>query len=421
MNSMQQQIEQICRQAKQASDELALLEEHQKNTALAAMADALEVAQESILALNLQDVHQAQENSLSAALVDRMALTESRFVEMVSGIRKIIELPDPVGRILASWNVPSELKITRVAIPLGVLCVIYESRPNVTADAASLGLKAGNAMILRGGSDCVNTNRAIVEALQQGLQVAEINPHAIQYVPIQEREALSYLLQMDEYIDVIIPRGSKQLIQHIAKESNIPVFRHLEGICHTYIHEKADLNMACDIVENAKMRRPGICGATETLLIDEAIAAEFLPEILDRLLKRGCEIRGDQLTQSLDSRVKAASEADWSTEYLEAILSVKAVKDIEQAIQHINQYSSSHTEAIITEDHEAATQFLHHVNSANVMHNCSTQFADGGEFGMGAEIGISTGKLHARGPVGLEQLTTFKYRVQGGGQIRQDC
>jgi glutamate-5-semialdehyde dehydrogenase len=408
-------IEQVCQQAKTASQSLALTDEAKKNEALLAMADCLHKQKENILTINSREIKCQQR---SPAFMDRMTLTPARFDAMVDGIKKIVDLPDPVGRILASWSVPSELQITRIAIPLGVIAVIYEARPNVTADAAALCLKAGSAIILRGGSECEKTNRAIVDAIQQGLKMTNLDPRAIQYIPEQDRSALETLLKMDDTIDVIIPRGSKALITSISENSRIPVFRHLEGICHTYIHQSADLDMAKNIVVNAKMRRPGICGATETLLIDKAIAKQFLPSILDALIVKGCVIHGDEITQSLDQRVLPATESDWSTEYLEAILSVKVVDNIASAICHIQKYSSSHTDAIIAEDHDAAMQFIARVDSANVMHNCSTQFADGGEFGMGTEIGISTGKLHARGPVGLEQLTTFKYVVRGTGQIR---
>ncbi len=418
MNTVENKIEQMCKKAKAAASEVALLSGQQKDNALLAMAKALKAAKNEIITINEQDVKAAKQLSATDAFIDRMVLTSDRFDEMVAGIKKIAEFEDPVGRIMAEWNVPSELHISRVSVPLGVIAVIYESRPNVSADAASLCFKSGNAIILRGGTECADTNRAIIKALRTGLKDADLNADAIQYVPEQSREAISTLIKMDQYIDVIIPRGGKSLIKRIAANSRIPVFLHLDGICHTYVHEKADLEMAINVVGNAKMRRPGICGATETLLIDKSIANDYLPKILDALIERGCEVRGDQITQGLDARVKPARDEDWTTEYLDAIISVKVVDNVNKAIAHINHYGSHHTDAIISDDFDAANKFLQQVDSANVMHNCSTQFADGGEFGMGAEIGIATGKLHARGPVGLEQLTTFKYIVKGSGQVR---
>lgn len=418
MDDVTKKIEQVCKLAKNASRVLAKLTTAQKNKALKEITHSLLKAKAEILAVNKKEVQAAKHLAANDAFLDRMTLDDHTFDGMVTGVKKIIALDDPVGRVLASWHVPSELSISRVSVPLGVISVVYESRPNVTVDAATLCLKAGNAIILRGGSECEQTNRAIVTAMQKGLSTANVTDDAIQYIPFQEREAISVLLKMDKYIDVIIPRGGKSLIKRIAHESSIPVFLHLDGICHTYIHKKANLDMAVKVIVNAKMRRPGICGATETLLIDESVAKEYLPTILSALHAKGCEVRGDTLTQSLDSRVKPATMEDWDMEYLDAILAVKVVKNIDEAIAHINQHGSHHTDAIITESASDAAQFLQEVDSANVMHNCSTQFADGGEFGMGAEIGIATGKLHARGPVGLEQLTTFKYVVKGAGQVR---
>lgn len=412
-------IGKICRQAKNCSYALAQLSSAQKNQALLAMAAQLTNSKQAILAANEQDLTQARQQQLSAALLDRLTLTASRIDAMITGLQAISELPDPVGATLANWTVPSGLQITRVAIPLGVIGVIYESRPNVTVDAAALCLKSGNCVILRGGSESMHSNHAIAACLQRGLIAVDLPAEMIQLVPSQDRSFVNELLSMDDYIDVIIPRGGESLIKHIRKHSSIPTFSHLAGLCHTYIHQQADLRMAQAIICNAKLRRTGICGATETLLIDEAIAEQFLPPILQALIAQGCEIRGDQFTQSLHDGVIAATDLDWSAEYLDAILSVKVVPDLQAAVDHIQQYGSNHTEAIITDDVGAAQQFQHSVNSAIVMHNCSTQFADGGEFGMGAEIGIATGKLHARGPVGLAQLTTFKYVVAGTGQIRQ--
>ena len=380
--------------------------------------EALIQKKQAIIQCNAEEVKRAASSGVNDAFVDRLTLTSERFDQMVEGVKNVQQLPDPVGKIIASWAVPSELQISKVSMPLGVIAVIYEARPNVTVDASALCFKSGNAVILRGGSECAKTNALLCDAMREGLRAKGIDDHAIQYIPDQSHDAVKFLLKMDEYVDVLISRGGKNLIKTVTQESAIPVFRHLDGICHTYIHSGADQSMAEEIIINAKLRRPGICGATETLLIDRACAEKFLPSILNTLIEKGCEVRGDKFCRDLDPRVKAATEEDWETEYLAPILSVKTVSDIGEAIQHINHYSSSHTEAIVTENDEAAVKFLTEVTSANVMHNCSTQFADGAEFGMGAEIGISTGKLHARGPVGLEQLTTFKYVVRGRGQIR---
>ena len=411
-------IKNICINAKKAADELANASTTIKNNALLAMAEQLQKQSNEIVSINLDEIKTAKDKNQTAAFIDRMSLNQAGMESMINGIKAIAELPDPVGRKLKDWTVQSGLHISKVAVPLGVIGVIYESRPNVTADAAALCLKSGNAVILRGGSECANTNKLITHCLQQGLKEVGINSDAIQYMPTQDHAAVNELLSMDDYIDVIIPRGGKSLIQLIREKSRIPVFSHLDGLCHTYIHKDADKQMAIEIINNAKMRRPGICGATETLLIDQAVAADFLPDIISDLIEKDCEIRGDIATQEIDARAKLATEQDWQTEYLDAILSIKVVENINAAIAHIKQYGSGHTDAIITNNGEAAAQFLNTINSAITMHNCSTQFADGGEFGMGAEIGIATGKLHARGPVGLEQLTTFKYVVEGAGQVR---
>ena len=408
----------LCQEAKSTSFALANQSEEKKNKALRCMVNAISHECDTILKANNVEVEQAKSNGLNTALIDRLLLTPERFQGILDGIEAIIALPDPVGRTMACWSVPSGLNITRTAIPLGVIGVIYESRPNVTADAAALCLKSGNAVILRGGSECEKTNRAIVTAMQQGLKAANIPVSLIQYIHDQSHSTLDELIRMDEYIDVLIPRGGKSLMRKLSESSRIPVFSHLAGLCHTYIHEQADPEMALKIITNAKMRRTGICGATETLLIDAHIAPSLLPQIVNTLTKKQCEIRGDKYAQSIAPNILPANEEDWHTEYLDAILSVKIVQNMSEAIDHIQHYGSGHTDAIITENETIAEQFLRYVNSANVMHNCSTQFADGGEFGLGAEIGIATGKLHARGPVGLEQLTTFKYQVKGAGQIR---
>jgi len=416
--SLQSAITQLCQDAKLASEALGCASSLQKEQCIQLMGEALAKHRADILKINQAEVVQAQQKGLSTSTIDRMTLNEKRLTAMIASMVQIQKLPDPVRRVLAKWQVPSGLTISRVSMPLGVIGVIYESRPNVTVDAATLALKAGNAIILRGGSECEKTNRALVAVLQIGLKQSGLPAASIQYVPQQEREALDVLLKMENYIDVIIPRGGKGLLQKISQTTRIPLFRHLAGLCHTYIHEAADLEMATRILVNAKMRRPGICGATETLLIDRSIAARFLPKIIASLLEQHCEIRGDAFTQQIDARVKAATVEDWQAEYLDAVLSIKVVDHIKAAIDHIRRYSSQHTDAIITNDAKAAQYFFEHVLSANVLHNCSTQFADGGEFGMGAEIGIATGKLHARGPVGVEQLTTFQYWVEGNGQIR---
>lgn len=417
--NLKQEMETMGRNAKQAANWLATASPLQKNQALLAMAQAVADNEKTILAANKKDVEKARKSKCPEAFIDRLVLTQERVNGIVNAINAITQLPDPVNRILTEWEVPSGLKIKRVSMPLGVIGVIYESRPNVTADAAALCFKAGNAVILRGGSECEHSNHAIMACLHQGLEAAGVPTDAIQYVPTQDREAVGMLLQMSNDIDVIIPRGGASLVKRVMSESRIPLFQHLQGLCHTYVHHAADKAMAIDIVINAKMRRTGICGATETLLIDEGATGKILPELIESLINRGCEIRGCSKTQSFDTRVLPAFETDWETEYLDAVLSIKVVANSDEAIEHINRYGSSHTESIITQDNDAAVQFMNRIQSAIVMHNASTQFADGGEFGMGAEIGISTGKLHARGPVGVEQLTTFHYMVCGSGQVRR--
>ncbi len=416
--TIQNTIENACRQAKVASRELANFTADKKSKILNVMAQHLSQQAESILSANAIDIEKAKEKQLSPALIDRLLLTKERIESIVAAVNKIAELPDPVGKVRSSWRVESGLMISRVSIPIGVIAIIYESRPNVTADAAALCIKSGNTVILRGGSECLHTNKVIVNALQLALKQCDVSQDIVQYIPSQERSAIDILLSMDQYVDVIIPRGGKSLIERIRQQSRIPVFSHLAGLCHTYIHADADPTMAREIVLNAKMRRTGICGATETLLIDASIANTLLPQIVSDLTENGCELRGDKQSCLIDKRIQSAIEADWSTEYLDAVLAIKVVKGLEEAINHIHEYGSNHTEAIITESKQVAALFQQRVNSAIVMHNCSTQFADGGEFGMGAEIGIATGKLHARGPVGVEQLTTFKYLVEGAGQVR---
>jgi glutamate-5-semialdehyde dehydrogenase len=404
--------------AKAAAVVLAQASADAKNRALRQAAAVLRARTRDILAANSRDVQAATAKGLSPALIDRLILNEDRIAAMVRGLDEIAGLPDPVGQVIASWERPNGLKIARVRTPLGVIGVIYESRPNVTADAGGLCLKAGNAVILRGGSESFASSSVIMECLATGLVAADLPDTAIQLVPTTDRAAVGEMLKLTRYIDVIVPRGGKSLIERVLAESRVPLFQHLEGICHTYIHAAANAETARRVVFNAKMRRPGICGATETLLVDRAVAGRMLRPILNDLFEAGCEIRGDATTRTLDPRVKAAAEEDWDTEYLDKILSVKVVDGLDQAIEHIRRHSSSHTEAILTEDAAAAERFVSSLDSAIVMVNASTQFADGGEFGMGAEIGIATGKLHARGPVGVEQLTSFKYVVRGTGQCR---
>ncbi|TAK98006.1 MAG: glutamate-5-semialdehyde dehydrogenase [Rhodospirillaceae bacterium] len=406
------------RRAKAAARVLAVATTAAKNAALIAAAAAIRAHTAAIKAANVTDVTAGQAKGLSAALLDRLELTDSRIKAMAQGLEDIAALPDPVGTTLAEWTRPNGLKISRVRTPLGVIGVIYESRPNVTADAGGLSIKAGNVCILRGGSESLNSSRAIQACLRQGLEAAGLPVDAIQMVPTADRAAVGEMLTMTRYIDVIVPRGGASLVERIMRDSRVPTFQHLIGLCHTYIHAAADPDKARHIVLNAKMRRTGVCGATETLLVDAAVAAKLLPPILDDLIAAGCEIRGDEAVQKLDGRAKPAVPSDWDTEYLDAILSVKVVANLDAAIAHITAHGSEHTEAIITEDTAAAERFMDALDSAIVLHNASTQFADGGEFGMGAEIGIATGKLHARGPVGVEQLTTFKYKVRGTGQVR---
>ncbi len=404
--------------ASAAATVLAAAPAERKNAALEAAAGAIRDRREAILAANAEDMAAAETRGLSKAMLDRLALDEARVEAMAKGLEDIAAFADPVGTVLAAWERPNGLKIERVRVPLGVIGVIYESRPNVTADAGGLCLKAGNAVILRGGSESFHSSTAIAKCLSQGLGSAGLPAGCIQMVPTRDRAAVGAMLAMSGVIDVIVPRGGRGLIERVRTESRIPVFSHLDGLCHTYVHAGADAEMAREVTFNGKMRRTGICGATETLLIDRAVAPRMLPGILEPLFEAGCEVRGDAETQALDPRVAPAAAADWDTEYLDAILSVKVVDGVDEAIEHIARHGSHHTESIVTGDEAAAKAFLERVDSGIVLHNASTQFADGAEFGMGAEIGISTGKLHARGPVGVEQLTSYKYVVRGSGQVR---
>ena len=389
-----------------------------KNAALRAAAAALIADRAAILAANARDMDAARTQGLTKAMLDRLMLDEVRVRGIAGGLEAIAALPDPVGAVIADWTRPNGLRIQRVRVPIGVIGVIFESRPNVAADAGALCLKAGNACILRGGSDGFHSAGAIVDALHKGLQAAGLPEAAIQMVPTADRAAVGKMLTMTGVIDVIVPRGGKSLIERVTAESRVPLLKHLEGNCHTYVDADADPAKARAIVLNAKMRRTGICGATETLLVDRKAYRVLLPPILDDLIKAGCEVRGDAETRAVDPRAKPASPEDWDTEYLDAIIAVRVVDGVAGAIAHIRAHGSSHTEAIVTENAATAEIFLNKVDSAIVMVNASTQFADGGEFGMGAEIGISTDRLHARGPVGVEQLTSFKYVVRGAGQCR---
>ena len=404
--------------ARKAAATLALAESEMKNRALREAAVAISRNRADILAANREDVADAQRQDLGDAMLDRLLLNDARIDGMARGLDDIAALPDPIGTVMAEWTRPNGLNIRRVRVPLGVIGIIYEARPNGTADAGGLCLKSGNAVILRGGSESFRSSGAILDCLRHGLAAAGLPEAAIQLVPTRDRAAVGLMLTMPDLIDIIVPRGGKNLIERVMRESRIPVIAHLEGICHVYVDGAADLTMARKIVLNAKMRRTGVCGATETLLIDRRAAATHLTPILDDLIAAGCEVRGDDETRVLEPRAIAATEADWTTEYLDAIISVRVVDGVAGAINHVNRYGSHHTDSIVTADAAAAEKFLSHVDSAIVLHNASTQFADGGEFGMGAEIGISTGKLHARGPVGAEQLTSYKYVVRGKGQVR---
>ena len=405
--------------ARRAARQLTTASTEQKNAALQAAANELRADMANILAANQQDMKLAEGQNVGKARLDRIMLDEARLEGIAQALEAIIALDDPVGQSMAQWQVESGLDITRVRVPLGVIGVIYESRPNVTADAAALCLKSGNAVILRGSSEIQNSARLIHGCFARALKKAGLDEHCVQIVDTPDRAAVGMMLAgLDGNIDVIVPRGGKGLVGRVQDEARVPVFAHLDGVCHVYVHEHATLDMARDVVLNAKMRRTGICGAAETLLVDSACADTHLPKLIDALLDADCAVRGDAAVQKADSRVSAAKEGDWYEEYLDAVIAVKTVSGMDEAVDHIAQYGSGHTEAIITDDAAAAEDFLNRVDSAIVMHNASTQFADGGEFGMGAEIGIATGRFHARGPVGLEQLTSFKYAVRGSGQTR---
>jgi glutamate-5-semialdehyde dehydrogenase len=405
--------------AVQAARVLAQASTQSKNAALLGAAAAIRQQTPAIKSANRRDMEQARARDLSPALLDRLLLDDKRIESVAQGLEAIAALADPIGSKIAEWTRPNGLLIQRVRVPLGVVGIIYESRPNVTADAGALCLKSGNAVILRGGSESQHSSRAIHECLLMGLRVAQLPEAAIQLVPTTDRAAVGAMLSgMVEYIDVLVPRGGKSLVARVQQEARVPVIGHLEGICHVYVDRDADLAMACDIVKNAKLRRTGICGAAETLLVDRAAITTHLRPLVATLLDAGCEVRGDAEVQAVDARVVAATEQDWGTEYLDAIIAARVVDGVDAAVEHIERYGSAHTDSIITANAQTAERFLASVDSAIVLHNASTQFADGGEFGMGAEIGISTDKFHARGPVGVEQLTSYKYVVRGAGQLR---
>jgi glutamate-5-semialdehyde dehydrogenase len=419
MTSIASAMKGIGQSARAAAEVLATAPTDQKNHALRAAAAALRARRHTLLAANERDMRAAVERELSKALLDRLALDDARVEAMARGLEDIERLPDPIGTVLAEWTRPNGMLIQRLRVPLGVIGIIYESRPNVTADAGALCLKSSNAVILRGGSESANSGAAIHACLQEGLIAAGLPPACIQYVPTTDRAAVGYMLaEMAEYIDVIVPRGGKELIKRVQQEARVPVIGHLEGVCHVFVDQHAELGMAQKIVLNAKLRRTGVCGAAETLLVHRRCAGTHLAPLIKMLLDAGCEVRGDEASLSADARVKPATEQDWYTEYLDAIIAVRVVDDLDAAMAHIQRYGSQHTDCIVTADSASAERFLARVDSAIVLHNASTQFADGGEFGMGAEIGISTDKFHARGPVGVEQLTSYKYLVRGSGQIR---
>jgi len=412
-------MEAIGRGARAAAPMLELAASDEKNRALRAAAAALRARRHKILAANDRDMQEAREEGATAPLLDRLRLDEARVEAMARALEDIAALPDPIGTVLAEWARPNGMRIQRRRVPLGVIGIIYESRPNVTADAGALCLKSGNAVILRGGSESARSNAAIHACLGEGLQVAGLPSTSIQLVPTTDRAAVGYMLaEMSRYIDVIVPRGGKQLVERVQREARVPVIGHLEGVCHVFVERAADLSMAREIVLNSKLRRTGVCGAAETLLVDRGCAATHLVPLVRALLEAGCEVRGDEAAQGCDAHVRAAVDQDWSTEYLDAVIAVRVVEGLDAAIEHIRRYGSRHTDCIVTQDPAAAERFLTRVDSAIVLHNASTQFADGGEFGMGAEIGISTDKFHARGPVGVEQLTSYKYVVRGDGQVR---
>ena len=414
---IREQIYTMGKKARAAALALAVLSEEEKNEILRAMAGGIREASDAILEANARDISAGAERGLSKAMLDRLRLDGSRLEAVAAGVEKVATLADPVGESLGEWERPNGIRIQQVRVPIGVIGIIYESRPNVTSDAAVLCLKSGNATILRGGSEAIHSNRALAEALQAGGEKAGLPEGAVQLIPFTDRESVAVMAGMDQYLDLIIPRGGKGLIETVVSLARMPVIKHYDGICHAYIHPRADLEMAVNIVVDSKTQKPSVCNALETLLVDEAIAGEFLPLVSAALAEKKVELRGDEKTAAI-IEVKAAEEEDWSTEYLDDILAVKVVDSVERAVAHINEYGSQHTEVIVTQDTEAAEKFMREIDSACVFHNVSTRFSDGEEFGFGAEIGISTDKLHARGPMGLRELTSYQYRVRGDGQLK---
>jgi glutamate-5-semialdehyde dehydrogenase len=416
---LRERMFEVGRAARGAAAALARAQPALKRAALESAASELRASASVVLRANAEDVAEAKARGLSAALVDRLALDEKRLEATAAALEVVAALDDPIGQVIAEWQRPNGLKIARVRVPLGVIGIIYESRPNVTADAAALCLKSGNAAILRGGSESARSSAAIHACLERALVKHGLPGTAVQMLPTQDREAVGIMLRdMAAYIDVIVPRGGKSLVARVQQDARVPVMSHLEGICHTYIHAAADVAMARRVSVNAKMRRTAVCGATETILVDRACAATHLKPVVAELLDAGCEVRGDAATQAVDERVHAAVDSDWGQEFLDAIVAIRVVDGLDEALEHIRRFGSAHTDAIVTNDSRAAERFLNELDSAIVMHNASTQFADGGEFGMGAEIGIATGKIHARGPVGAAELTSYKYQVRGTGQTR---
>lgn len=419
MTTIKANVKKICQDVKSAKEEVGLISSDVKNKILNFAAELILTRQSEIIAANNKDVEYAKEKKIDPAKIDRLILTTERIEGLSSALKEIAKLDDPVGKVLYETKRDNGLHIKRVTTPIGTLLAIFESRPNVAIDIAALALKSGNAAILRTGSESLNSAKILVDIFRSALKEFNINENLVYLVDSTNRDYVKNLLKMEQFIDVVVPRGGKSLIQAVSKGTKIPIFKHLDGNCHTYIHEKADLDKARKIVMNAKLRRVSVCGATESLVIDRKIAAKILPSIVHDLYTNGCEIRGDKAAQKIDKNIKPANSKDYATEYLDKIISVKIVKDIDAAIAHINKFSSSHTESIVTEDEIAALKFITEINSAIAMHNASTQFADGGEFGLGAEVGISTGKLHARGPVGLEQLVTYKYAVSSEFAVRK--
>jgi len=416
-NEIKDEIYEMGRKARKAALALAQLSEEKKNEILKAMAAGIREASAEILEENTKDIAAGEERGLNSALLDRLRLDPDRLEAVAAGVEKVATLPDPVGEILDEWERPNGIRIQKLRVPIGVIGIIYESRPNVTSDAAVLCLKSGNATILRGGSEAIHSNRALAKALQAGGEKAGLPEGAVQLIPFTDRESVTVMAGMDDYLDLIIPRGGKGLIEAVVSQARMPVIKHYDGICHAYVHPAANLEMATQIVVDSKTQKPSVCNALETLLVDEAVAAEFLPKVAEALRAKSVELRGDAKTCEI-IEAKEATEEDWKTEYLDYIISIKVVPSMEAAMDHINTYSSQHTEVIITDDKEAAETFLGGLDSACVFHNCSTRFSDGEEYGFGAEIGISTDKLHARGPMGLRELTSYQYRVRGEGQLK---